>query len=109
MSLLDQVLELTARVEQQLDAADWSGAAVLEAERQQLLGQLCAGDRIRALDDDERQVLRALLARNQRAIERLEVERRGMSARAGELARGPAALRAYQDNQAGMGRPGEPE
>lgn len=100
MTLLEQVLELTTRVEQQLDAADWSGAAALEAERQRLLGQLCEGERIRELDQDDRQVLRALLARNQRAIERLESERRGMMALAGELARGPAAVRAYQDNQA---------
>lgn len=109
MTLLEQVLELTARVEQQLDAADWSGAAALEAERQGLLGQLCEGERIRALDQDERQVLRALLARNQRAIDRLERERRGLATLAGALARAPAAVRAYQDNQAdGTAWSGEP-
>jgi len=110
MTLIDQVLELTAQVEQLLDSADWSGAATLEGERQRLLGQLCEGERIRALDQDDRQILRALLARNQRAIERLERERRGMSRLAGQLSRGPAAVQAYRNNQDGGSsrRPGEP-
>ncbi|MCC5793145.1 MAG: hypothetical protein JJT85_00230 [Chromatiales bacterium] len=101
MSLVEQILDLTARVEACLESGDWGTASALEQERQGLLARYCDGERIRALGEQERNLLRALLERNRSAISRLEQARADLGATASLLTRGQGAIRAYARNGPG--------
>jgi hypothetical protein len=94
VTLLDQILALTATIEARVEAGDWPGAAALDGERRELLARLLAGQPTR-LDTGTRRLFEELLARNRATLSRAEARRSEVGDALTTLAQAPAAVRAY--------------
>ena len=100
MSVLDKILELTDAVESCIDNGDWLGAGKVNAQRQQLLIELCGDGR--ELDPVTRAALRDVLERNQAAEAKLRGGRGEIARSASRLNQGQQALDAYRLNTGGL-------
>jgi len=98
MHSLDQILTLTAAVEQHVERGEWTEAGTLDAERRRLLAELCDDPGPAADPAACREVLQQLLLRNHQTIQRLQVERQRLQATA---ALSDQAMRAYDRNSTG--------
>lgn len=105
MSALDEILNLTDRVEASLDGGDWIEAAALNAQRQELLTRLFAGRAPQDIDPETRDVLRDILARNESAAARVRIERELVASKQSRIHHSAAAVRAYEQAAAPAGRP----
>jgi hypothetical protein len=94
VTLLEQILALTATIEARVEAGDWPGAAALDAERRELLTRLLAGQPTQ-LDAGVRRLFEELLARNRATVARAEVQRTEVGDALTTLASAPTAVRAY--------------
>jgi hypothetical protein len=93
---LDRIMALTESVERHVERGEWAEAGTLDAERCRLLAELFA-DPTSARDlAAYRDVLRELLARNQRTIERVAGRRRELAAESAEARRATGAVHAYR-------------
>lgn len=95
MSTIDQILELTSRVEDCIDGGDWGEAAALDNQRCELIGRYLneVGDgpgRAAAAS-----MLRELLARNELAMRKVQVMRELISEQSSDLRAGDSAVKAY--------------
>jgi hypothetical protein len=89
---LDEVLELTDRVQAAIDAGDWQHAQALETDRRAHLERLvAAGGTAGAL----RSTLATLEQRNHRMVGLVQHERRRVLREAGTVKTGHAAANAY--------------
>lgn len=95
MTLLDRILDLTAAIEASVEAGDWAGAASLDRERRELLGDLLAAQPGGVLDPAARAVLADLVRRNQATVARVAQERQAVGLTLRQLHDSPAAVRAY--------------
>ncbi|MBL8225772.1 MAG: hypothetical protein JNM50_10600 [Chromatiales bacterium] len=95
MTLLDQILDLTAAIEASVDGGDWAGAASLDTERRALLGDLLATQPGGVVEPAARAVLADLVRRNQATVTRVERERQAVGMALRQLHDSPAAVRAY--------------
>lgn len=100
MSMLDEILDLTAAVEARIDDGDWLAAGQLNQRRQQLLTDLLARQAAGQLDADTREVLLDVLARNQASVARLRTEQHQLAGVSQRLRDGAQAVRAYRANTA---------
>jgi hypothetical protein len=105
MTVLDQILELTAAVENCVDEGDWLAADELNQRRQQLLRGLLQDRDAAQLDDATRQALREVLARNEASVVKLTAQRGELTGTRQRIKRGVAAVTMYQ--QASEARHGE--
>ena len=96
MTDVDRILELTDRVEAEVENGDWLQASRLDAERQELLSELLANDGVRKLGDHARQLLRDVLARNQRTVHNVETQRYELGAASRRLADASQAVHRYR-------------
>lgn len=97
MDSLDRILELTERVETEVDRGDWLQASQLDAERHRLLSELLANNGVSKLGDQARQLLRDVLARNQRTVHAIETQRYELASASKRLADASKAVRRYRD------------
>lgn len=104
MSALDEILTLTDQVEASLDEGDWIAAAELNAQRQELLTGLFAGQAPQDIDPETREVLRDILARNETAAARVRLERELVATKQSRIHRSAAAVRAYEQASVPAGR-----
>ena len=105
MAMLDEILELTARVEAAIEEGDWLAAGDFDRRRQELLSALLGEHEAAELDSDTRQTLQQVLARNKASVTRLAEQRRELVGTQQRLRRGAVAVRAYTD--AGGARTGD--
>ena len=96
MPVLDQILSLTARVEDCLDEGDWAAAAELNTERQVLLTDLFANREPGDMDDSTREVLKDILARNEAAAARVRMEKELVATKQRRIHTSTAAVDAYR-------------
>lgn len=98
MQLLDEIIELTADIEQRVLAADWAGAASVDRRRRMLLARLFDGEERGVPGAGEREVLEQLLARNDQVIGQVSGTREALQTALRQLNDAPAAMRAYERN-----------
>lgn len=96
MNRLDRILELTGQVEAEVERGDWLQASRLDAERHRLLSELLANNGVRKLGDQARQLLRDVLARNQRTVHAVETQRYELASASRRLAEAVKAVRRYR-------------
>ena len=96
MNKLDRILELTDQVEAEVDQGDWLQASRLDAERLRLLSGLLANNGVSKLGEQARQLLRDVLARNQRAVHAVETQRYELASASRRLAEATKAVRKYR-------------
>lgn len=96
MKSLDRILELTDQVEAEVENGDWLQAGRLDAERQKLLSELLANNGVSKLGDHARQLLRDVLARNQRTVHAVETQRYELGAASRRLAEASRAVNRYR-------------
>ena len=96
MNKLDRILELTDRVEAEVDQGDWLQASRLDAERLRLLSGLLANNGVSKLGDQARQLLSDVLARNQHALHAVETQRHELASASRRLAEASKAVRKYR-------------
>ena len=96
MTKLDRIQELTDQVEAQVDRGDWLQASQLDAERHRLLSELLANNGVSKLGDHARQLLRDVLARNQRTVHAVETQRYELASASRRLAEASSAVRRYR-------------
>ena len=95
MNKIDQILELTTRVEDRIDDGDWAEAAALDNQRCEVIGTYLneVGDgpgRAAAAH-----MLRELLARNELAMRKVQVMRELIVEQSSELRAADGAVKAY--------------
>jgi len=101
MTLLDQIMALTAAIEARVADADWAGATDLDLERRELLRELFAVHPDVARDGSSRAILEQLRARTDSTSAALHDTRRALSAAARQLQAAPGVVRAYERNAEG--------
>ncbi len=97
---LAEVLELTDRVQEAIDAGDWLAAQEAETSRRSALEQLVAE---RGAAGDLAQSLAQLRERNQRMIGEVHHHQRRVLRDASMVKTGQAAASAYRESQAKTG------
>jgi hypothetical protein len=100
VTLLEQILDLTAAIEASVDAGDWPGAAALDGQRCGLLANLLAMQPRGQLEPAAREVFADLLRRNRATTSRVEHERQQLGTALRRLHESPAAMRAYERSAA---------
>jgi hypothetical protein len=103
MTGLDQIMALTAAIEDRVNAGDWAGATGLDIERRHLLCELFEADPAAARDNGTRTVLEQLRARNDATVAGLAGAHQALAAAARNLKAAPVAVRAYERNTAVAG------
>ncbi|NND54978.1 MAG: hypothetical protein HKN56_08425 [Gammaproteobacteria bacterium] len=107
MSTLDDIIDLTVRVEDCVDAGDWTEAAALDVQRVEVIGRY-----LNEVADGPGQaaaahMLRELLARNELAMRKVQVMRELILEKSSELKASDKAVKAYvqhaSDNPAALG------
>lgn len=103
MSTLDEIIDLTVRVEDCVDSGDWAEAAALDVQRVEVIGRY-----LNEVGDGPGQaaaahMLRELLARNELAMRKVQVMRELIVEKSGQLRASEKALKAYVAHAAGDG------
>lgn len=106
MTSLDDILDLTDRVEASLDDGDWIAAAQLNAERQELLTALFADRAPGDMDQETRDILRDILARNETAAAKVRLEQELVATKQQRVHHSAAAVLAYEQAAATAGAQG---
>ena len=113
MEAIDRILELTRRVQDEIDRGNWAQAGVLNNERQQLLANLVDDQGLDHLEPEALAALREVLDQNRQAIEAVKTKKSALLDDSQRLRRGAAAIRSYHSNAGGRrhkpapGRPPE--
>jgi len=97
MQMLDDILELTASVEAAIEEGDWLAAGDFDRRRQELLRTLLGERNAAELDNEARDALQQVLARNQASVAKLAEQRGELIGTRQRLRRGAVAVRAYSD------------
>lgn len=98
MSLLDDIMSLTAAIEDRVANADWAGATDMDLERRELLRDLFATQPNVVKDGKARGILEQLRARTDSTSAALNDTRRALTTAAQQLQRAPGIVRAYERN-----------
>lgn len=98
MNRLDDILALTAAIEQHVLDADWTAAAEVDTRRRALLLALFDEQPGAAHDSAAREVLQQLMARNNQLMAQVGEQRHTTDQTLRQLNAAPTAMRAYDRN-----------